>query len=235
MSELTVQEANAGAHDRTGPAASREPGILAGIAAVRGVIERIGDLMNDAAGYIYYAIAALVTFDVFARKYLGFSSQGTTELSGYMLAVGITWGLAHTLTAKGHIRVDVFVMKLPLKIRAYLHFISLALLTFMGVFFAWRSWDLVAESMLFNAKDVSILSIPLIYPQSIWAVGITAFAVMTVILCIQVVVLLALGRRAEVDRMLGPRSVEEETREALEAAGLSEEEQRRAEAVLAQR
>jgi hypothetical protein len=37
------------------------------------------------------------------------SSQATTELSGYALAFGIAWALAHTLSSRAHVRIDVLV------------------------------------------------------------------------------------------------------------------------------
>lgn len=49
--------------------------------------------MGDLAGWVYLLCACFITFEVISRRYFGFSSQGTTEISGYMLAFGITWGL----------------------------------------------------------------------------------------------------------------------------------------------
>jgi hypothetical protein len=43
--------------------------------------------MNRCAGWLFVLCALFVTFDVLARKFLGFSSQSTTELSGYMPGV----------------------------------------------------------------------------------------------------------------------------------------------------
>jgi hypothetical protein len=40
-------------------------------------------------------------------------------------------------------------------------------------------------------------------------------------LLVEVILLLVLGRGERVDRLLGPRSLEEETAEALEAAGMA--------------
>ena len=51
--------------------------------------------------------ALFITFDVVARRFFGFSSQATIELTGYALAFGIAWGLAHALATRAHIRVDV--------------------------------------------------------------------------------------------------------------------------------
>jgi TRAP-type C4-dicarboxylate transport system permease small subunit len=183
-------------------------------------IERLGDLMNSCAGWMYLLCAGFITFDVLSRRFLGFSSQGTTEISSYMLAFGISWGLAQALTSKGHIRVDVLVMRLPVRVRVYLHLLALSFLTVLGLLFARRAWDVVLESWEFGSRDTSALSIPLILPQGLWAVGLSVFGLLTVLVLLQTVLLLLFGQQDMVDQRLGARSVKEETEEALEAVGL---------------
>jgi TRAP-type C4-dicarboxylate transport system permease small subunit len=183
-------------------------------------IERIGDLMNSVAGWMYLLCALFIAFDVVNRRFLGFSSQGTTEISSYMLAFGISWGLAHVLATKGHIRVDVLVMRLPIRLRAYLHALALAFLAVLSLLLARRAWDVVLESWEFGAKDTSALSIPLIVPQGFWAVGLSIFCILTVMILLETLLLLVVGQQEVVDQRLGSRSIEEETEEALEAAGL---------------
>jgi hypothetical protein len=66
----------------------------------------------------------------------------------------------------------------------------------------------------------------LIVPQSLWAVGITVFFALAVVLLLEVVVSMASGRADAVDRLLGSRTLAEETVEALEAAGVAHEPER---------
>ena len=87
-----------------------------------------------------------------------------------------------------------------------------------------RAWHLVDESILFNAKDTSALSIPLVIPQGLWFVGIAMLAVMSLCLMAEVICLLLMGRAAEIDMLLGPRGYQEETAEALEAVGAAKPE-----------
>lgn len=128
--------------------------------------------------------------------------------------------MAHALATRAHIRVDVLLTRFPVTVRAYLHALALLFLATFAILLAWRGWDVVQESQLFGAKDTSALSIPLVIPQALWAIGLTAFAALAVVMLVIVLALLGLGRRDAVDRMLGPRSLEEETEETLEAAGL---------------
>src|SRR6266849_6578616 len=179
--------------------------LLARLDRLRDANERVGHVMNDVAGWLFVVCSLFVSFDVLARKFFNVSSRATVELTGYMLAFGIAWGLCDALTTRAHIRV---------------HGLALAFLALLAFFFVWRGWAVVHDSWEFGAHDSSALTIPLVVPQALWAFGITAFFALTVIMLAEVVILLTLGRRADVDRMLGPRTLAEEAEEALEAAGL---------------
>ena len=173
------------------------------------------------AGWNYIACALFITADIVGRNAFGVSSAATVEITGYMLACGIAWGLAHTLACRAHIRVDVLVTRLPLRWRAPLHLFSLLLLTCFAAFTAWAAWALVDESALFNAHDNSALRVPLIIPQGIWAVGISAFVVMCVVLLLESVLSLLMGEGTRLDALLGSRTLNDETQEALEAVAMA--------------
>ena len=177
--------------------------------------------MGWMAGWLFVVCAFFVTCDVLSRKFLGFSTHGTTEITGYMLAFGITWGLTQTLTMRAHIRVDMLVLRMPLGLRAHMHAVALLFLATMIFFCAWRGWAVVFESWEFGARDTSALSIPLIVPQGLWAFGLTVFFALSLVMLLEVVLLLALGQREAVDRMLRSRTVAEEAAEALEAAAMA--------------
>jgi TRAP-type mannitol/chloroaromatic compound transport system permease small subunit len=186
----------------------------------RHAVEAVGRVMNDAAGWLFVVCALFVTFDVLARKFFAFSSRATVELTGYMLAFGIAWGLADALTTRAHIRVDVLVTRMPLRLRVWMHALALAFLVTLAFLFVWRGWAVVRESWEFGARDSSALTIPLIVPQGLWAFGISVFFLVAVLLFVEVLVLLTLRRWTDVDVLLGPRTVIEEAKEAIEAAGL---------------
>jgi TRAP-type mannitol/chloroaromatic compound transport system permease small subunit len=207
-----------------GNAQAKSSGAVNGLAVLttlRRRLERLSRLMGCAAGWVFVACAFFVTFDVISRKFAGFSTRSTTEITGYMLAFGLTWGMAHALATRSHIRVDMLVSRMPLRLRAYMHAMALVFLVAMLFFFLWRGWAVVFESWEFGARDTSALSIPLIVPQSLWAVGITVFFALAVVLLLEVVVSMTSGRADAVDRLLGSRTLAEETTEALEAAGVA--------------
>lgn len=187
---------------------------------LRRLLEHLTTLMGYVSGWGFIACAFFISFDVLARKFLGFSSQATTEITAYMLAMGITWGLAHTLSMRAHVRIDLLITKLPEKLRYAMHLVSLLALAVLIGFLAKASYDLVDESLLFRATDTSVLRIPLAIPQGLWAFGIGIFAVLIFVMFVENLLLVLAGRGAEAEANLMPRSYTEEVAEALEAVGI---------------
>lgn len=187
---------------------------------LRRFVDRIAILMGHVAGWGFIAISALITFDVLARRFLGFSSQATTELSGYALAFGIAWGLAHALSKRAHVRIDLLINLLPAGLRHWLHLLSLAFLAVFVGFIAKGAYELVDESLLFQATDISILRTPLAIPQGLWAGGIAMLMLLIVVMFIENLLLVIAGRGAEAEINLSTRTYDEEAAEALEAVGV---------------
>ena len=203
--------------------ASTAPAWLYFARRIRIWVAAVAAVMAHIAGWNYILCACFITFDIVARSFFGFSSKATVEVTGYMLAGGIAWALAHTLARRAHIRVDVFMMRLPLGLRAWLHLFSLTLLLGLGIFFAWAALELVDESALFNAHDNSALRIEMIWPQGIWAFGIISFAVMALVLMLEASLSILAGEPEALDTLLGSRTLQDETEEALQAVAMAHE------------
>jgi len=196
--------------------------VIAVVSRVNRLIDTLARWMNRCAGWLFVLCALFVTFDVLARKFLGFSSQSTTELSGYMLGVGIAWGLAGALEARTHVRIDILIQKVPPRWRGYLHWLALASLAVFAGFLAYGAWHTTMESWDFKATDNSLLKTPLIIPQGLWLFGIGVFGVMVMLRVLEVALLLP-GRNIQaIELLTGPRSYLEEADEALEAIGSSQ-------------
>lgn len=170
-----------------------------------------------AAGWCYLLITVLICFDVLARRLLGFSSGSTTELTGYLMAVGMSWGMAGTLYERGHVRIDVLVQKLPLRLRVWLHLASLLALGVAAAFFVYGAFSLTRDSAQLGATDLSALRTPLAIPQGLWAAGLTLLLLAVIALLCRSVRQLAQGKADTVDRALMSRTYEDEAAETLEA------------------
>ena len=183
------------------------------------MIDVLARWMTRCAGWLFVLCAFFITFDVLARKFLGFSSQSTTELSGYMLGVGIAWGLAGALDARTHVRIDILIQKVPPRWRGYLHWLALASLAVFAGFLVYGAWHTTMESWDFKAPDNSQLKTPLIIPQGLWLFGIGVFGLMATLRVVEVALLLPGGDIQAIEHLTGPRSYVEEAEEALEATG----------------
>lgn len=181
------------------------------------VLERASQHALSIAGWCYLAMTALICFDIVARRILGFSSGATSELSGYLLGIGMAWGLGAALIERAHVRIDLLVQKLPLAARAWLHAVSLAALLAVAGFFAWGSAALAIDSYQLRATDVSLLRTPLVIPQALWAAGFALLFLVCVALSLRVAVLLFARKDLQVEKLLAGRSYEDEVAETLEA------------------
>ena len=197
-------------------------GILRVVGRANRLIDVLARWMSRCAGWLFVLCALFITFDVLARKFLGFSSQSTTELSGYMLGVGIAWGLAGALDARTHVRIDILIQKIPARYRGWLHWVALASLAVFAGFLAYGAWRTTMESWDFKATDNSLLKTPLIIPQGLWLIGIGVFGAMAVLRVLEVALLLPKGDIKAIEHLTGPRSYIEEADEALEAIGASQ-------------
>lgn len=169
------------------------------------------------AGFCYLLITVLICFDIFARQLLGFSTESTIELTGYLMAVGMSWGLAGTLFERGHVRIDVLVQRMPLRVRVWLHLASLLALVISTGFYVYGAVSIAKDSFAFNATDLTTLRTPLVVPQGIWAAGFVLLLLAALALALRSVGQLARGDLGAMDRALMARTYEDEAAETLDA------------------
>ena len=132
------------------------------------------------SGALFAVAAFFITFDVLARNWghlIGISSTRVTdEISGYILALAGTWGMAYTMRTEGHVRIDVLLPFMGRKLRAFVDFIASFTMGFFAVVVCWKSWALVIDSIDTGITSSTYLLTPLYIPQSILAIGFTLLA-----------------------------------------------------------
>lgn len=160
------------------------------------------------AGLVILASAALVTAEVAVRNLpAGIRPDlhlHSFDLTNFGFAGAIAFGFSYALISRAHIRIDVVYALFPLWLRAVLDAAALVLLTLTASIMAWHAWDVVAESARLGAMPNSTLRLPMAIPQSIWAAGITWFALVAAILSAQALWLLARGQLAALHAKAGP-------------------------------
>jgi TRAP-type mannitol/chloroaromatic compound transport system permease small subunit len=127
------------------------------------------------SGLLFLMLALFVTYDVIARKW-GFylrlpTTRVTDELSGYILALAATWGLAYTLRTDAHVRIDVLLPYLPDRLRAVADFLGLVLMGFFAGLISWKIWALVLDSFESGIRSSTYLLTPQWIPEGILGIG----------------------------------------------------------------
>jgi TRAP-type mannitol/chloroaromatic compound transport system permease small subunit len=148
--------------------------------ALFGAVDRVAVGFGYLAGGMYVVLAFFITYDVLARKWgtsVGLpTTQVTDEISGYMLALAATWGLAYALRSGSHVRIDVIFPYLAPRLRSIVDVLAQMLMALFATIVSWKIWALVADSWQSGLRSSTYLLTPLYVPQLILGVGFTLLA-----------------------------------------------------------
>jgi TRAP-type mannitol/chloroaromatic compound transport system permease small subunit len=155
-----------------------------GARAISRAVDRLSVALGYLAGGMYVVLAFFVTYDALARKWgvhFGLpTTQVTDEISGYMLALAATWGLAYALRSGSHVRIDVVFPYLTSRLKVVADFMALLLMALFAAVVSWKIWALVADSWQSGLRSSTYLLTPLYVPQIILGVGFTLLALAAV-------------------------------------------------------
>jgi TRAP-type C4-dicarboxylate transport system permease small subunit len=148
--------------------------------AARRWLDRVFLWTGYFAGALFFGLAFFVTYDVLARTWgsaVGLpTTRVTDEISGYILVLAATWGLAYTLRTDAHVRIDVLLPHMPPRLRALADRIAWLVMAGFAALFAWRIWILVQDSWETGIRSSTYLLMPLWVPQVILGVGFSLLA-----------------------------------------------------------
>ena len=168
------------------------------------------DVLVILSGWWLILFSLASCFEMVSRKLFQYSLQGIDEIGGYTLAVTSAIGFSYTLITRGHTRIDFLVSKMPVPARAALNFLAMFTLALLGAFALYRGWNVLSESIEFQSTATTPLQTPLWIPQVIWITGYALFAAISVYLAAHCGWLLVHGRNAELNKLYGPQTLEEE-------------------------
>jgi len=126
-------------------------------------------------GVVLLACAAFVLADIVLRQ-LGSSFGGTDEISGYVMAIATSWGMAFTLLELGHVRIDILRVRCDKKGRAVFDLFAMAVMAGTVTMIAWRCWPVLARSLANSSRANTPLETPLAWVQAPWFAGWVWFA-----------------------------------------------------------
>ena len=137
----------------------------------------LADALADAAGAVAaaatLALTLMVAAGVVARRLLAAPFLFVEELSGYAVLLIVFLGLAHTMKAGAHVRVEVLAERVRGRAAAVLNTVTLLLAT------AWAAIlcaGTVYQTREYYTQDVlsfAYLQTPLWIPASVMVIGAT--------------------------------------------------------------
>lgn len=165
--------------------------------------------MQIVMGWALVALCIATTVEVLGRRLFGFSLQGVNEIGAYLLAVSSTWGFSIALLQRAHSRVDFLFPRFPVALQSVLNLVASVLLGAIGIFAAIQGWQVLKDTLRWQATANTPLQTPMWIPQGLWLIGLIVFAAVSGALAVHAIYL-AFRDRTLLNRYYGPPSLQEQ-------------------------
>lgn len=170
--------------------------------AILDQLRRINRLVALVVGAGLLICAGVVLLDIVLRRFHA-SFGGTDEISGYVMAIATSWGMAFALNELGHVRIDVIRSRGGMVVRSLFDLFALSVLAATVSLIAWRCWPVLERSMLNGSRANTPLETPLSWVQAPWMVGWIWFAVASWVTVLAAATLVLQGRHAAAQARIG--------------------------------
>lgn len=182
-------------------------------------VRRIAAVGAWVGGLLMLAVAFLVTVEVILRSFFKYALAAGAEISGYVLAIGLAWGLAFALVHRAHVRVDAAIRLLPSKLLvAWVDLIAMAALTWYAALLVIHGSEVFYQSWSRGAKAMTPLLTPMWIPQGLWLAGLGVFLLSCMVFLSYGFWFVATGRLREARALIGTITAEEEAGSEIEEA-----------------
>lgn len=153
--------------------------------------------------------AGFVLLDVILRR-MGSSLGGTDEISGYVMAIATSWGMAYTLLELGHVRIDILRARSGRLGRSLFDLFALTTLAGTVTLIAVKCWPVLERSINNSSRANTPLETPLALVQAPWFAGWIWFAVVSWLTLIAALMLVLKGRFETSEAAIGCFGEEEQ-------------------------
>jgi TRAP-type C4-dicarboxylate transport system permease small subunit len=148
------------------------------------VIEKIAYLGGYLSGWLVPLMMMLVVVDVFMRYVMHQPLMVADEFSAYMLVALSFLGFAYTWREGGHVRIEVLVMRLPVRVNEWLRLVGLLLTLAFMLAMDGAAYKMVAYALQMHMRSSTWLMFPLFWPQLPIFIG---FLLLTALVAVDVV------------------------------------------------
>lgn len=167
-------------------------------------------------GWAVLIYSFAVAYEILGRKLFGFSFQGIDDIGGYVLAITAAIGASFTMAMRGHTRVDVFLVRMPVSWQRALNTLAMVSMAVFASYAAWRGFAVLSESIEFQSVATNPLQTPLWQPQGLWLAGLALFALISLAYAVHALLLFFRGG-TDLNRFYGPQSAQDELEAELTA------------------
>jgi TRAP-type C4-dicarboxylate transport system permease small subunit len=185
-------------------------------------LRRINRWVALAVGAGLLLCAGFVLSDIVLRRFHA-SFGGTDEISGYVMAIATSWGMAYALSELGHVRIDLIRSRGGPLMRSLFDLFALAVLAATVTLIALKCWPVLERSMTNASRANTPLETPLAWVQAPWMAGWIWFAIASWVTVMAAAWLVLQGRHDVVDRRIGITGELEEAEAAAQAATRGED------------
>lgn len=167
-------------------------------------------------GIMMLLLSVLITTETIMRKLFAISLGGVDELSGYAVAIGAPLAFTVALVDRAHIRINLAYQHMPLRLQAVLNAMAALSLGVLSVYLLYFTGLTIRGTWIYQSIAQTPWATPLIYPQTVWLIAMTVFAVAAVFVSLQAAAALVRRDWAGLNRHFGPETVEEELQAELD-------------------
>jgi TRAP-type C4-dicarboxylate transport system permease small subunit len=171
--------------------------------SILATLHRINRGVALVIGAVLLICAGVVLIDIILRQ-IGSSFGGTDEISGYVMAIATSWGMAFTMLELGHVRIDLLRTRVK-KVAGRVLFDLGSLLILAGTvsIIAFQCWPVVEGSLRNGSRANTVLETPLWMVQVPWFAGWVWFALMAWAALFCAIILAAQGKFGAAEAAIG--------------------------------
>lgn len=167
-----------------------------------GTLRRLNHGIAILVGLLLLGCVGFVLTDIVLRQ-TGSSLGGTDEISGYVMAIATSWGMAFTLLELGHVRIDLLRSRAGGRVRALFDLGAMLALAVTITLIAIRGWPVLSRSLANGSRANTPLETPLALVQAPWLAGWVWFALVAWLTFVAAVVLVLRGDFAASEKTIG--------------------------------
>lgn len=143
---------------------------------MRTLLDKLYFFSGALSGLCIIAICAIILARVVGR-WFSIEVPSSDDFAGFLLAAASFLGLAYTFRRGEHIRVSLFISKLPESINRWIERFILVLGSLLIIYLTWQLILLVLESYEYNDLSSGYIPVPLWIVQLPLALGMIFFSI----------------------------------------------------------